>query len=63
MSPRQFATVAAELCGSVVLAGWVVASFAGLGSVGIENAGAISIEDRRAPSLAADAELADARNG
>ena len=57
---RQFATVAAELCGSVVLAGWVVASFAGLGSVGIENAGAISIEDRRAPSLAADAELADA---
>jgi hypothetical protein len=60
MNPRQFATVAAELCGSVVLAGWVVASFAGLGSVGIENAGAISIEDRRAPSLAADAELADA---
>jgi len=59
MNPRQFATVAAELCGSVVLAGWVVASFAGLGSVG-ENAGAISIEDRRAPSLAADAELADA---
>ena len=60
MNPRQFATVAAELCGSVVLAGWVVASFAGLGSVGNENAGAISIEDRRAPSLAADAELADA---
>ncbi len=60
MNPRQFATVEAELCGSVVLAGWVVASFAGLGSVGIENAGAISIEDRRAPSLAADAELADA---
>ena len=29
MNPRQFATVAAELCGSVVLAGWVVASFAG----------------------------------
>ena len=58
MNPRQFATVAAELCGSVVLAGWVVAS--GLGSVGIENAGAISIEDRRAPSLAAEAELADA---
>ncbi len=48
MNPRQFATVGAELCGSVVLAGWVVASFAGLGSVGIENAGAISIEDRRA---------------
>ena len=60
MNPRQFATVAAELCGSVVLAGWVVASFAGLGSVGIENAGAISIEDRRAPSLAADAEFANA---
>src|SRR5258705_5813861 len=60
MNPRQFATVAAELCGSVVLAGWVVASFAGLDSVGIENTGAISIEDRRAPSLAADAELPDA---
>jgi hypothetical protein len=59
MNPRQFATVAAELCGSVALAGWVVASFAGLGSVGIEYASAISIEDRRAPSLAADAELAD----
>ena len=46
MNPRRFATVAAALCGTVVLAGWVVASLA--------------IEDRRAPSLTADAELADA---
>src|SRR5260370_24465999 len=60
MNPRQFATLALELAGSDVLAVWVVASFLGVGSVGIENAGAISIENRRAPSLAADAELADA---
>src|SRR5260370_1147092 len=44
MNPRQFATLAAELCGSVVLAGWVVASFAGRGSVGCEHAGAICID-------------------
>src|SRR3984893_3751045 len=57
MNPRRFATVAAALCGSVGLAGWVVASLAGCGSAGI---GAVPIEDRRAPILAADAELADA---
>jgi hypothetical protein len=60
MNPRRFATVAAALCGTVVLAGWVVAWLAGFGSVGIENAGAISIEDRRAPSLTADSEFANA---
>jgi hypothetical protein len=59
MNPRRFATVAAALCGTVVLAGWVVAWLAGFGSAGI-NTGAAPIEDRRAPSLAADAELADA---
>ena len=59
MNPRRFATVAAALCGTVVLAGWVVAWFVGFGSAGIENTGAVPIEDR-APSLTADAELADA---
>jgi hypothetical protein len=58
MNPRQFATVAAELCGSVVLAGWVVASLAGFGSAGIEHTAAGPIEDRPAPYLTADAELA-----
>jgi hypothetical protein len=60
MNPRRFATVAAALCGTVVLAGWIVASLAGFGPAGIENTGAVPIEDRRTPSLAADAELADA---
>jgi hypothetical protein len=59
MNPRRFATVAA-LCGTVVLAGWVVAWLAGFGSAGIDNTGAVPIEDRRTPSLTADAELADA---
>jgi hypothetical protein len=50
----------APSCGTVVLAGWVVAWLAGFGSAGIENTGAAQIEDRRAPSLTADIELADA---
>ncbi len=60
MNPRRFANVAAALCGTVVLAGWVVAWPVGFGSAGIENTGAAPIEDRRAPSLAADAEIANA---
>jgi len=60
MNPRRFATVAAALCGTLVLAGWVVAWPVGFGSAGIENAGAVPIEDSRTPFLAADAELADA---
>jgi hypothetical protein len=60
MNPRRFATVAAALCGTVVLAGWVVAWLASFGPAGIENTSAVPIEDRRAPSLTADAELADA---
>ena len=60
MNPRRFAQVTMALCGTVGLAGWVVASLAGFGSAGIENAGAVPIEDRRAPSLTADAELVDA---
>src|SRR5206468_4444011 len=44
-----------------ILAGWVVASLAGIGSAGIEHAtGAVPIEDRGTPSLTAAAELVDA---
>jgi hypothetical protein len=60
MNPRRFARMVAPSCGTVVLAGWVVAWLAGFGSAGIENTGAAQIEDRRAPSLTADIELADA---
>jgi hypothetical protein len=60
MNPRRFATVAAALCGTVVLAGWVVAWLVVFGSAGIENTGVVPIEERRAPSLTADAQLADA---
>jgi hypothetical protein len=60
MNPRRFATMAASFCGTVVLASWVIAWLAGFGSAGIENTGAVPIEDRRASALAADAELADA---
>jgi hypothetical protein len=60
MNARRFPTVGAALCGTVVLAIWVLASVAVLGSARIQRAGAVPIEDRRAPSLAADAELADA---
>ena len=57
MNPRRSATVAA-LCGTIVLAGWIVAWLAAFGSAGIENTGAAPIKDR-ATSLAANAELAD----
>jgi hypothetical protein len=59
MNPRRFATGAA-VCGTTVLAGWVIAWLAGFGSAGIENTGAVPIEDRRAASLAADVEFANA---
>jgi hypothetical protein len=57
MNPRRSATVAPALCGTVVLAGWIVAWLAGFGSAGIENTGAVPVEDRAA-SLTANAELA-----
>jgi hypothetical protein len=60
MNPRRSAKVAAVLCGAIVLAVWVVAWLAGFGSAGIENAGAVPIEEHRAPSLTAGVELADA---
>jgi hypothetical protein len=44
----------------VVLAAWVVAWLGGSGLTGIEKIGAVPIEERRAPSLTADADLADA---
>ena len=59
MNPRRFATAAAVLC-QTVIAGWVVAWLAGFGSAGIENTGAAAMVERRAASLTADAELADA---
>src|SRR5258705_217083 len=51
MNSRRFAQVTTALCGTVGLAGWVVASLAGFGSADIENAGVVPIEDRRSPSL------------
>jgi hypothetical protein len=59
MNPRRISTVAAAFYGTAVLASWVVASLAGFGSTGIENTGVVPVEHRRAPPLAADAELAD----
>jgi hypothetical protein len=58
MNPRRPAKVATALCGTVILAGWVVAWLAGFGSADIKNTGAV--QDRRSPSLTADAELAHA---
>jgi len=57
MNRRQLATVAAALCPTVLLAGWVVASLAGFGSASVENTGAMPMADRQAPSLSADAGL------
>jgi hypothetical protein len=58
VGPRRFA-VAGALGGTVVLAGWVAVSLAGLGSLGVENTGA-SIEDRRATPASSGAKHADA---
>ncbi|WP_407177097.1 peptidase M15 [Bradyrhizobium sp. STM 3562] len=59
MNPRRFAVVAPALCGTVVLAGSVVAWLAGFGSGGPENTGAAPVMDRRASSLMADAKPPD----
>ena len=58
MGPQRFA-VLAGLCGTVLLAGWVAAGLARLGSPGIENTGA-PIEDTRATSVTPRAERVDA---
>ena len=49
--------MAPALCGTLVLAVWIVAWLAGFGSAGIDNTGAVAIEDRAA-SLTANAEPA-----
>ena len=54
MNTRRFAIMAAAFCGTVVLAGWVVARLPGFATASIENSGAVPIEDRAA-SLAANA--------
>ena len=51
--PRRLAVLAA-FCGTVALAGWIGAGVAGLGSLGIESAGA-PIEVSRAASATARA--------
>ena len=60
MNPQRFATMAPTLCGTVALAGLVVAWLAGFGSTGSESTGAVSIEDHRASSLSANADVATA---
>jgi hypothetical protein len=58
--PRRFATMAAALCGTVVVAGWVVIGVAGFGLPGSKNTAAALIEDHRAPPLSVDAKPVDA---
>ena len=59
MTPRRFTTLAA-LCGTVFLAGWVIAEVAGLGMQGIKNTDKGLTEDRRAPPRGVDADPVDA---
>jgi hypothetical protein len=70
VNPQRYALVTTALCGTIGLGCWVVASLAGFGSTGIENAGTMSagtvsagtvsagtvaIEDHRSPpSLSAE---------
>ena len=60
MNPRRSAQVTMALCGTVGLAGWVVASLAGPGSTRIEHAGAavpiaaMPIDDPGSPALTAE---------
>jgi D-alanyl-D-alanine carboxypeptidase len=55
MNPRRFATVAAVLCETAL-----VACVAGFGSTGTETKSAVAIVDRLAPALAANVEFAEA---
>jgi len=59
MNRQLFAAASVALCGTVVLAGWVVARTAGLSSAAIENHGAVPIPARYAPSFSADTERAE----
>ena len=58
LNPRRFVTVAPTLCGTIFLAGGIVAWLAGFSSASIKNIGAVPIE-HSAASLTANAELAD----
>src|SRR6516162_2657583 len=55
MNPRRFATVAAVLCETAL-----VACLVGFGSAGTESNGAVATGERHAPSLTADAPRATA---
>jgi hypothetical protein len=59
MNPQRFATLAAVLCGTVVLASWTVAGLVGFDSAGLEHTDAIPIEDRSETALAIGAAPAD----
>ena len=59
MSSRRFAIMAAALCGTVAIAGWVISAIGGFGLAGIKNTDAAPIEDR-ASALSADAKPVDA---
>jgi len=59
MNRQRLATVSIALCGTIVLAGWVVARTAGLSSAAIENHGAVPIPAHYAPSFSADTERAE----
>lgn len=56
INPRRLAQVVPALCGTVGLAGWIVASLAGFGSASLKNTDAVAVENHRAPSLTANAE-------
>ena len=56
INPRRLAQVIPALCGTVGLAGWIVASLAGFGSASLKNTDAAAVENHRAPSLTANAE-------
>ena len=58
MSSRRFAIMAAALCGTVAIAGWVIAAIGGFGLTGIKNTDAAPIEDQ-ASALGGDARPVD----
>lgn len=57
MKSRRFVTLAAVVCGLIVLAGGVVARLAVLVTASIENSGALPIAELRAPALPVSAAL------
>lgn len=59
MEPRQIMTVTAVLYATLVPASWAIARLPALAPAGIENAGALPIENRAAPSRIAEAALAN----